>query len=249
MTKLEVITREDLSRFDAVAPDLADIYVDAFRRGPWYENSRCPNDACPVGFSASDPGGDCVSCDTTLVEAYDKKDLADGWRTKLARGAILEVTRDDRDKIRRMTLALSMTIAELGAVKYPDNPVMRRWLEATVPQWMGENPVIGWIDDTAGNRIDDPDTRGLYPSSERLRTLQTVSDRYGYYDRCGAQIGAVVLTRTKQPAVVATTKRAVPGTQIFVGTDGCTAGFEVNGAVEDPRTLLAVPGRAILERV
>src|SRR5262245_26409351 len=135
MSNLEIITRENIDRFEAVVPAVADFYPREFARPPWNERSKCPDDACPVGLSSLVPGDDCTDCGAPLVEAYDRSELIKLWRGMLVgQNALMELCTNDDGSPRRMMLAMPTTPAELFRWKYADNPRVWPWLRDTLPQ-------------------------------------------------------------------------------------------------------------------
>jgi hypothetical protein len=212
-------------RLDDLSQPLAEAYQAAFAGDPWYEASRCTNDACDEGFTACVPGDGCAACGQPLEQAYKTDELAAGWRQVIANeDGLMEVGFLNGDPV-RATIVRPTTPRELYERKYADMPAMGDWTQANL------NRDLVWIEDTFANREKSPSGN----MKGRGQTLAAIALRYN---------GLAIATRTLAPAIIAPTLRdAGQNTDMFVGTEGVGARM-LNArrisTVPDRRTLLTV---------
>lgn len=229
-----LIDKNNASQLDAVAPELARIYIEDFALPPWNERSRCVNETCKSGFSDSEIGLACAACGGVLTAAYEEPELTSGWRRLIMEeDAVVEVAFDESDAVRRATIARPTNPQELYQRKYEGIDEMKPWLAENLPQ------EVVWIEDTfadiSGGKKGNLQTRG--------RTLGRIASLYS---------GLPIATRTKSAAIVRSTLRDLPEqTAIYVGSEAFGSAMaqvidlSEYGRVPDTRTLLAIAAMEI----
>jgi hypothetical protein len=230
MSKLELITVNELGRIEEIGPELAATYKIAFAGPPWNEVSRCINAGCSVSYLAEEAGCNCQCCGKPTVEAYSTDQLIENWQEDLREGGIIEVAYLNGDP-QRATIARPTNPSELFERKYQVVTEMKDWLANRLPS------ELVWIEDTFANR----DRQATSNLAQRGQTLKRVADYYG---------GMQIATRTLSEAIVASTLRDLRGvTATYIGGQGVGSSI-VNSAFGNPGyDLPTVPDRRTLLRV
>lgn len=232
MSKLELITADNVERIEQIGEELAESYKVAFAGPPWNERSRCPDQDCEVVLTGFDPGCECNECGSAMLEAYEAPTLIDSWKTIVGQdNGIIEVSFAD-GFAQRATIARPTYADELFERKYNAVAAMEGWLKLR----FGEEPLV-WIEDTFANRERVP-TGNLVGRGE---TLERIASFYG---------GMRIATRTLSPAIVASTFRDKKTSTIgYVGSKNIGSaimsdamgnpGYDLP-TVPDTRTLLVI---------
>lgn len=154
-------------------PELAKVYIEAFKGEPWYEVSQCIDrqtpQRCPGGFSPIEIGNICTTCDTCPVnEAYKVDELAEKWQSiGKEKDAIWWIERVG-DSIAMAALAWVGTSKQIAQEKYEDNPTMKDWIDTF---FEGETQVI-WLDEVfADKRVRSSDN--LHNFEGMIRSMQS----------------------------------------------------------------------------
>lgn len=227
MSKLELITANEIARIQEIGPDLTATYKVAFAGPPWNEVSRCINAECSVAYLNQEAGCDCLSCGNPTVEAYSTDQLIENWQGVLSDEGIMEVAYLNGEP-QRATIARPTTPGELYIRKYQNVPEMRDWLGSKLPS------ELVWIEDTFANMNKQP--KGNL--RQRGDTLNKIAKYYG---------GIQIATRTLSEAIVASTLRDFKGvTATYIGAQGVGSSV-VNEVFSNPGySLPSVPDRRTL---
>lgn len=222
-----LITKTNANIINDVGPELAEIYKYDFARKPWYENSKCISETCPVQFREEMPSTPCVGCGEPMCAAYETEELVERWSTIVKdQDGMMQLTVADDNTPLRATIARPTNPQELYERKYSDVKEMAPWLEETLP-----NDLV-WIEDTFANlQLNE---RGNL--KDRARTLGNIAIRYG---------DPVIATRTLAKAIVrATVRDASDNTSVYIGSKNAgivqARGARLIGVVPDERTFLKV---------
>lgn len=231
-TNVEIITSTNAEVIESFIDPMAEAYKDDFARAPWFEVSRCDEDACSISFTEHNVDSPCPGCGVAMGPAYTTKELAAKWQKLLAEdNGLVELSLDDDRQFLRATLARPMARSALFETKYHGIPEMRDWIDQTLPER------VVWIDDTFADQKRSP--RGNM--RDRGKTILSLAQQYGDSD--------AIFTRTKQPPVIVSTIRDLGRyTDMYVGTEGVSSDKYTPrslATVPDTRTMLGVDARLL----
>lgn len=231
MSELLIIDKSNTDRLERYGSEMASIYIDGFADPPWNERSKCINNLCSKGFAESVSGSACSTCGSILVDAYESKELIEGWQKVLDDDGMIQLALLRGVPV-CVTIARPTNPQELYERKYIDVPAMQPWLEEYTP---GEKV---WIEDTFANRNIVP--RGNLRN--RAQVLGNIALKYG---------GLEIVTRTLAESVIAATVRDAGWcTDMYLGSKSVGSewsdGVKFAGNVPDGRTLLRIEGVELL---
>ncbi len=225
-----LITKTNAAIIDDFGPELAEIYKYDFARKPWYENSKCVSEACPVQYSEQMPLNACTGCGEPMCEAYETDELTSGWSAIVKdQEGMMQLTVNDANIPLRATISRPTNPQELYERKYTDISEMEPWLNDGLP-----NDLV-WIEDTFANVALKGNEKGNLRN--RAQTLGLIALQYG---------GLMIATRTRVPAIVRATTRDMPNsTSVYIGRSCEVEAEQARGAklidvVPDERTFLKI---------
>ena len=223
-----LITKTNANIIDDFGPALAEIYKYDFGQDPWYENSKCISETCPVQYREEMPLSPCLGCGEPMCAAYETEELITRWSQIVKdQDGMMELTVSDDNTPLRATIARPTNPRELYLRKYNDVGEMEPWLEDTLPR------NLVWIEDTFANLLINNEGGNL---AGRARTLGNIAVKYN---------NPVIATRTLAKAIVRATVRDAPSnTSVYVGNKNAgilqASGANLIGVVPDERTFLKI---------
>lgn len=126
-------------------------YQEAFAGEPWYEVSKCADEAqrCDGGLSALQIGSICNTCGNCPTKAaYEQQELESRFDTLgLSRPTSWYAEETDSGKVALAAIAWSATTKVIASEKYADVPEMSEWLSDNI----GQDQII-WLDEVFANK-------------------------------------------------------------------------------------------------
>lgn len=180
-------------------PEIATVYQSVFAGEPWFEVSKCADDAetkrCVGGFSALAVGQTCEMCGNCPIKnAYEQKELvAQFEEIARTRPTAWYLERNEKG-LTLAAIAWVRTPLEIVSEKYPDSPKMAEWIKSI----LGQKKII-WLDEVFADRSKKPSGN----LSNFRKMCMGFSDTLGY---------ETIAFRTINDRMVSVTKRDFPYT-------------------------------------
>jgi hypothetical protein len=172
--------------------EIVPAYQAAFSGEPWYEVSKCADQLkrCVGGLSSLAIGTTCELCGNRLTQpAYEAGELTERFDTLANSRPTAWYTEINSDGLTLAAIAWKATPSVIAEEKYPDVPVMERWLEANP----GDNEII-WLDEVFANK-------NLKPQGNLQNFGKFVTGLAGMLE------AQTVAYRTKEPRMLTAAKR------------------------------------------
>jgi hypothetical protein len=137
-------------------PKIVPVYQAAFAGEPWFEVSKCADDAevkrCIGGFSALAVGEICELCgNCPLRSAYETEELVSRFESLAGTRPTAWYLEGNEQDITLAAIAWIKTPLEIVEERYPDNPKMADWATSI----LGKDKVI-WLDEVFADKSKKP---------------------------------------------------------------------------------------------